>query len=194
MGPDMEKIYDLCLAPSAAALDIAGILDGERLLRLHPHWYVDAVEPRQEGLAASLRDHATGLAFSPVVRLEAAPETGDGDTRRPVMRLLVSGYRADELFFFAEGDRSRVLVRYPADMVSEEDEQDVQLWIRAIQEYLRLYTVTTPRTLFFRLLMNRVILPMNPSQRKICLMIARITVIELVVILILVLGYTWYLH
>ncbi len=190
----MEKTYELCLAPSAAALDIAAILDEERLLRLHPHWYVDQTEPGEAGLAASLRDHASDRTFSLLLRLEAAPGADAARERRPIMCLHVAGYPAESLLFFVEGGRSRVRVHYPAATVSEEDEQDVLLWIRAIQEYLRLYTVTTLRTRFFRTLMNRMILSMNPSQRKICLMIARITVIELVVILILVLGYAWYLH
>ncbi len=192
----VEKTYDLGLSPAAADLDIGAILDEERLLRLHPHWYVDSTAPQPDGLAADLRDHASDRAFSLVLRLET-PTDGDagGDRqRRPVMRLHLSGYRADELFFFVDRGRARVLVRYRADTVDGDDEQDVLLWIRAIQEYLRLYTVTTLRTRFFRVLMNRMILSMNPSQRKICLMIAKVTAIELLVILILVLGYAWYLR
>ncbi len=63
------------------------------------------------------------------------------------------------------------------------------LWIRSIQEYLRIYATTTPYTVFFRLLMNRMVLQMDPSQRKICLMLTKITVVELVVILVIVIGY-----
>ena len=37
--------------------------------------------------------------------------------------------------------------------------------------------------------MNRMVLQMNPSQRKICLMISKITVVEVVVIIVIVIGY-----
>ncbi len=37
--------------------------------------------------------------------------------------------------------------------------------------------------------MNRFLIPMNPSQRKICIMIYRFTVLEVVVILSILLGY-----
>ncbi len=189
----MEKTYDLCLPASAADLDIGAILNGERLLRLHPHWHVENTEPRDNGLAARLRDHATDRVFSLVLRMEPAAAAAPGEGQRAILHLGISGYHAEELLLFADRERSRARVRYPADSVAGAGEQDVLLWIRAIQEYLRLYTATTLRTLLVRALMNRMVLAMNPSQRKICLMIARVTALEVAVILILVLGYAWYL-
>ena len=66
------------------------------------------------------------------------------------------------------------------------------LWIRAIQEYLRLYATTTPQTLVFRGIMNSMMLKMNPSQRKITIMLTKITVIELLVTVIIVVGYVYF--
>ncbi|HSO18287.1 MAG TPA: hypothetical protein VLT88_02445, partial [Desulfosarcina sp.] len=91
--------------------------------------------------------------------------------------------------FFTRNDRIHVGVATAADRLAEKDEQNLTLWLQSIRQYLRLYLTTTPYTLFFRWLMNRALLHMNPSQRKICLMIYRFTVLEVVVILIILIGY-----
>lgn len=192
----MERIYDLYLPVSAAELDISRILDEEKLLHLHPHWFVVETDPRDIGLSAILRDHATDQFFSLKLRLDLSPIPAPDDPGdcRLIMRIFLFDYHVEELLFFADREKSRVRVRFVADRVSGEEEQDILLWIRAIQEYLRLYTAATPRTLFFRLLMNRMVLQMNPSQRKICLMLTKITIIELLVILVLVLGYAYFIR
>jgi hypothetical protein len=66
------------------------------------------------------------------------------------------------------------------------------LWLRGIREYLRLYLSNSPNTLFFRFLMNRVMLRMNPSQRKICIMIYKITVVEIILILVIIIGFVYF--
>lgn len=90
------------------------------------------------------------------------------------------------ILFFVRDGRLYVRLEAPAE---PEPTDPVLLWIKAIREYLRIYLKTTPATLFWRLVMNRIILTMNPSQRKICLMIARFTLLEVLVILLIVIGY-----
>jgi len=68
-------------------------------------------------------------------------------------------------------------------------ERLVVLWIRSIKEYLRMYLKNTLNTIFFRYIMNKIILKMTPSQRKISLMLIRLTVVEIFVILLIVIGY-----
>ncbi|WP_456385076.1 hypothetical protein [Desulfolithobacter sp.] len=192
----MERIYDLYLPVAAAELEIDRIIDEEKLLHLHPHWFVKKTDQGDIGLSAVLRDHATDQVFSLKLRLDRSPVPAPDDPGdcRQIMRIFLFDYPVEELLFFADRKRSRVRVRFAADQVSDDEEQDILLWIRAIQEYLRLYIATTPRTLFFRLLMNKMILRMNPSQRKICLMLTKITIIELLIILILVLGYAYFIR
>ena len=40
--------------------------------------------------------------------------------------------------------------------------------------------------------MNRAMLRMNPSQRKICIMIYKITVVEIILILVLIIGFVYF--
>jgi hypothetical protein len=45
-----------------------------------------------------------------------------------------------------------------------------------------------------RVILNRILIPMNPSRRKICVMICRFTVLEEVVVLLIVIGYFFFMH
>ena len=52
-----------------------------------------------------------------------------------------------------------------------------------------MYLKNTLNTVFFRYIMNKIILKMTPSQRKISLMLIRLTVVEIFVILLILVGY-----
>ena len=186
---DMEQIIDLYLPPAAEQLEISSILSEEKLLRLHPHWFVEDVRQKDEYVAAKLRDYDTEQDFSLALFLDTRVSDQGSVNAAPIFRIALQEYGATEILFFADQDKTRVKISYGDEKPTEECIQDVLLWIRGIQEYLRLFLRATPRTLFFRLVMNKMVLQMNPSQRKICLMIARVTVVELVVTLVIVIGY-----
>lgn len=77
---------------------------------------------------------------------------------------------------------------------AEPDDFQLELWLRGIYGYLGLYTQSTPGRLINRAIINRFLIPMNPSQRKICIMIYRFTVLEVVVILLIVVGYLFFMR
>jgi len=185
----MEQFYDLYLPPAATPLDIHNILDESKLLRLHPHWFVDDEERQDAGLFATIRDYATDHVFPLGLHLDPTPSQDTPAGSDTIMRITLFEYGVQELHFFSDREKTQVRVRYTDEQPGNELEQDMLLWVRAIQEYLRLYISTTIRTVFFRLLMNRMVLQMNPSQRKICVMLTKITVVELVVILVILIGW-----
>ncbi len=185
----MEKIYDLILTTATADLDIARLLDEAKLLRLHPHWFIEKEEQRDGTLFAELRDYDTEQNFSLGLQLNSAPSPDDPAESQIILRITFFEYGVRELLFFISQDKTQVRIRYIQELADDSLEQNMLLWVRSIQEYLRLYAATTPYTLFFRLIMNRMVLQMNPSQRKICLMLTKITVVEVVVILVIVIGY-----
>ena len=192
MQTETEQVLDLKLAPAAAAqLDISAIITEHKLVHLHPHWFVDKEEQRGDILFVQLRDYETDREFSLGLRLHVFPEQAE-EGQKKIMQIQLVDYGATELLFFTDQDKTRVRVRYSSRQDKQDVEQEVLLWIRAIQEYLRLYTTTTPHTFIFRILMNRMLLQMNPSQRNICIMITKITIIEILVILILVVGYVYF--
>ncbi len=190
----MERFFDLVLPATVSTLDLREILDENKLLHLHPHWFVDQSEQRDNTLFVTLRDYATDQEFSMGLHLDDSSAQDDPEDCEVFLRVTIFDFGIRELLFFTSGDKTRLRVRYTDEVPDDALEQDILLWTRAIQEYLRLYTATTPRTLFFRLLMNKVLLQMNPSQRKISIMLTKITVIEVLVILILVAGYAYFIN
>jgi len=181
----MEKIYDLDLnvRSDKKRLIPAEHLDIEKILRLHPNWFVNGLERDGERFSAELKDSATDKKFSLAGRLvSSGPEelTLEMTTGELAAVRIVTG--SDDL---------KVLVDYRNGEPAPEDEQNVLLWLRSIVQYLRLYATSTLNTMFFRLVMNRMLLKMDPSQRKISLMLIRITIVEVAVILVIILGYVF---
>ncbi|MGB3210328.1 MAG: hypothetical protein WBB19_06445 [Desulforhopalus sp.] len=180
----MQKEYDLSLPAQGKKnlLSPAKLLSAETLLRLNPHWIVEELVEENGTFTAALKDHETEKSFqllgtltSPDAQtLEATLEQGD--------------YKKVKLFRRGAGFWAEVVYRSEEEP-DEAVERHVVLWIRSIKEYLRMYLNNSLNTVFFRYLMNKIILKMTPSQRKISLMLIRITVVEVFVILLIVVGY-----
>jgi hypothetical protein len=139
------------------------------------------VDEDVDGIMAELKDHATEETFTFSLTL-TFPSRGE-------FLITTIGGPAEKIHFFPREGNKHVRFTGNEAPLSTEDEQTLTLWVQSIRQYLRLYLTTTPYTLFFRFLMNRALLKMNPSQRKISLMLYRFTLLEIVVILIIVVGY-----
>ncbi|MBU0944692.1 MAG: hypothetical protein KJ804_05365 [Proteobacteria bacterium] len=165
-------------------LDLQLFFPHDRLLRLHPNWFIFDFHQDGTDFSANLKDYVTEEEFSAsgqFVYNGAEDELLSVQLFKPAYVTIV---------FVRYNNRLHVRVSSAAGMIDASD--PLLLWIRAIKEYIRLYVKRTPLTLFFRLLMNRMMLQMDPSQRKICLMIAKITAVELLVIVLLVVGYVFF--
>ena len=180
----MEKEYDLDLVPKKGAdlPDLTAIFDLDRLHRLHPHWVIEASSAVDGGTRFEIRDHATDERFSHTARLTSETK---GDGSMPGLRLDIEGGPFGTLRLHLKAGRFVIATQQPP----AEAEENLLLWLRGIREYLRLYLTTSPNTLLFRLLMNKMILPMTPSQRKICLMLWRFTLLEILVIVMIGVGW-----
>jgi len=181
----MEKEHDLGLEIGTDLPDFSSIIDPERLLRLHPHWHILAVETGKEAVTASIKDHATGDTFTFHFEL-FFPRAPDWST---LMQVNTRNAALEQMTFFLKKGSVYVRTRFRDIKSPDLGMQAVELWIRGIRGYIRLYLKRTPNTLFFRWVMNRVMLQMNPSQRKICLMLFRFTLMEIFVIILIAVGY-----
>lgn len=183
----MENRIDLTLAARVRpAWPMERIFDEEKLLRLHPHWHIESFTVSDDRVLANLKDHATEIAFERVFRLSfpAADRMRIDFDNGPVSRLdLVP---SEGRFFFVLEPRNAV--------IPETEQQQLTLWLQSIREYLRLYLKATPNHMMFRFFMNRVMLRMNPSQRKISQMILRFTLLEILVIVLIVVGYVLFVQ
>ncbi|MFC1889660.1 hypothetical protein ACFL4G_07885 [Thermodesulfobacteriota bacterium] len=184
----MKKEFDLSLNIDDVKIlpDFGRIIDDEKLCRLHPHWFVNEPVTDKDRFTATIMDHATDESFT----FSCSISFGGPSTDILKVTVLEGPFRS--LRFFVRGSRLFAEVTYLTARPDEKTESDLFLWIKSIREYLRIYIIRNPATLFFRVLMNRVILTMNPSQRKICLMLFRFTLLEVLVIILIVVGYVMF--
>lgn len=182
----MEKNYSLALsletAPKAFRLD--ALLAGETLLRLHPHWFVEGFSQEGRQVQVDLRDYASEATF----RLQYHIETDSAG----LPRVVFEQGPLSEIGFNLQAGILHARVISDQNIAALEETFGLGLWLRGIREYLRLYLSNSLNTLFFRFLMNRVMLRMNPSQRKICIMIYKITVVEIILILVIIIGFVYF--
>ncbi|HID69353.1 MAG TPA: hypothetical protein EYP35_02570 [Desulfobacterales bacterium] len=172
---------DLGLPKLPEPFDLQPLFPGDRLLRFHPNWFITDFKQTETSFTVSIKDYVTDEEF---------PLTGSfifNSTDQELLKIQLSGTININISFLKRNNRFKVQI---STLEKELDPNDpLLLWVRAIKEYVRIYIKRTPATLFFRILMNKMILKMDPSQRKICLMMAKITAVELLVIILVVIGY-----
>lgn len=180
----MIKEYKLQLPSktrSGNVLKISEILNFERFIRLNPYWVVKSLEFDGSNFRLDLRDHETEEEFVLNGQLNSSANA------------LYSVSFEDNIFngvsLIQKGNEIVAEVSYSTKEVEESLETKIVFWLRSIQAYLRLYLKKTPYTLFYRILMNKMVLTMTPSQRKICLMLYRVTLLEILAIVLIVVGY-----
>lgn len=182
----MQKEYDLSLPwEDSKNHEVFNNIKEEFLFRLNPHWIIKTIVCAEGVFSLEINDHETEqpmeLRGNYTIGLDGLPLiTTASDTWHSIQ-------------FFEKNGSLHVAVIYEEDL-TEENEKKVVLWLRSIKEYLRLYTKKNINTLFFRIIMNKIILTMTPSQRKISLMLIRITILELLVILIILVGWFFFLR
>ncbi len=179
-----EYDFNLPVRQNGKPLDISARLNSENMLRLNPHWNFKKLITDQDGFSAEIVDHATDKEFSLKGTLQhISPQD---------ISLTLENGDITSIRISPDGDTFKACVTYCTEQIDETVEYFVIMWLRSIKQYLRLYHKRTINTLFFRFLMNRIILTMNPSQRKICLMLVRLTVLEVIVIVLIIAGYFFF--
>ncbi len=154
----------------------------DRLLRLHPHWFISDFILNGADFSANIRDYGTDEEFV------LAGQALFPDDPLELLCIKLLDHPCKSITFLNKENTLKVKIISEQDHTAD-DHDSILLWVRGIREYIRIYLKKTPATLFFRIFMNRMVLRMDPSQRKICLMIAKITVVEVFVILLIVVCY-----
>ncbi len=180
----MEREYELHLEFGDGQNNefLAEVLSFEKMLRLNPYWVIKDIETKDNGFVVQAEDHETNAPFS---------FSGDliHDDEGVILRVDALNWQQITLF----ERNGELLVRVVFDGEQPEvEEQKVIYWLRSIREYIRIYVTTNLWTKAHRYLMNKILLPMSPSQRKISLMLIRLSILEIFVILLIVVGYFYF--
>lgn len=187
MGNFVTKEYELNLSiQEKNRLSLGKLLDVEKLLRLNPFWFVDNLHVDGQTFQTDLKDYRNDKQFQLSGRLSTDnPET---------LSIAFDNGDWHQITLFTKNGMlwAKVDFREQEPEPESDEEQNIIFWLRGIKQYLRLFLKTTLNTLFFRMVMNKMVLTMNPSQRKICLMLVRLTIVEILVIVFIVIGYVIY--
>lgn len=182
----MIKEYDLFLPwKDEAQNDVYELIQPEFFFRLNPHWAIPEFTITDGVYSFEAIDHDT-----------KEPSCMEGEYRRdPGGQLIVETKKQiwQAISFMGKNGNLWAAVTYTEEP-SEEQEQHVVFWLRSIKEYLRIQASNTLYSKMFRKVMDKVILPMTPSQRKICLMLLRLTALELLAIIVIVVGYFFFMR
>ncbi len=181
----INRSYDLSISwDNRKTCAVFSSLSPERFFRLNPHWVINGFQVSEQSFTADITDHETEQSFTITGTYLC---NSDGFTE-----MHTEDHLCTSISFCQKNDNLHADVLYSSEP-DEEAERRIVLWLRSVKEYLRLYATDSLNTRFFRMLMNRVILQMTPSQRKISLMLVRITVLELLVILVILIGWFFFL-
>lgn len=154
------------------------------LMRLNPHWHMgkfkDTAYPVEDVLVESEfnvtpaldRDGDTFTASFPEIGLTLSARSYENGANTAVSFDIVP----------KEG----------APFTAEDARRTMQYWLPSLREYYRLYESDSLKHRTWRFFMNKVLLTMNPTQRRICGFMFKLTVLECLLILILGVGWFYY--
>ncbi|WP_243547298.1 hypothetical protein [Pseudodesulfovibrio tunisiensis] len=158
-------------------------LTPDRLLALNPHWHIT---PMPDG-GFEVEDILLRTRFT--LRTECVASDSGWTMHAPDMGLTL---RAKPM---NQGDNTALAyVCEPAGngVTIGQMEENLRYWLASLREYYRLYAEDTFKTRFWRFFMNRIMLRMNPTQRRICAFIMKVTLLEIILILVLIIGFWFY--
>lgn len=169
-------------------------LDSMRAMRLNPHWHIEENDGYTEydipgdGSRYDIDDILADRQFT----LRANIEHGQGHWKVTFNGVDLAIHARSE----DNGKNTALAYEYTPfgenAPSSETMETLVRHWLPSIREYYRLFTADTVRNRFFRFFMDKVMLRMNPTQRRICAFMFKLTLLEVLLIIVLGVGFYFY--
>nr|WP_287410722.1 hypothetical protein [Pseudodesulfovibrio sp.] len=160
-------------------------LKGKTLMRLNPHWHVEK-DKISEGFP--VEDVLVEAEFRATPELTATADTFQASF--PEIGLTLSARKCE--------DGANTALSFTMDEVencpftAEDAGRTMQYWLPSLREYYRLHESNSLKHRAWRFFMNKVMLTMNPTQRRISGFMFKLTVLECLFIVILGVGWFYY--
>lgn len=159
-------------------------LRGMTLMRLNPHWHIE----KHKGDAYPVEDVLVASEFRTEPELTA--EENGFTARFPEIGLTLKARSADngentDFCFTMDKETD-------AAFSAEDAARTMQYWLPSLREYYRLHEADSFKHRSWRFFMNKVMLTMNPTQRRISGFMFKLTVLECLLIVILGVGWFYY--
>ncbi|CCH49278.1 hypothetical protein [Pseudodesulfovibrio piezophilus] len=159
-------------------------LTGKTLMRLNPHWHIE----KDSAIGFPVEDVLVETEFhtAPTLSLEA----GIFRAEFPEVGLTLSAR--------ACGNGTDTALSFHTDtpegspLTAEDAARTMQYWLPSLREYYRLHESNSIKHRFWRFFMDKVMLTMNPTQRRISGFMFKLTVLECLLTVILGVGWFYY--
>ncbi len=159
-------------------------LEAMTVMRLNPHWHIDS-----ENGAYKVEDILSHATFP----TQALVSAQDG--------LCTMDFAGAGLSIAArrnEQGKTDLSYRFEPGATpgldAQKAESAMRFWLPSLREYYRLFTADSLQNKFWRVFMNKVMLKMNPTQRRICAFMFKLTLLEMLLIVILGVGFWFYVN
>lgn len=159
-------------------------LKDKTLMRLNPHWHIE--KPRSGTFPVEDVLVETEFRTAPVLEY-------DGSTFKALFHeigLTLSARPCE--------DGGNTALRFDVDQpegsgfTAEDAARTMQYWLPSVREYYRLHESDSFKLRAWRFFMDKVMLTMNPTQRRISGFMFKLTVLECLLIVILGVGWFYY--
>ncbi|MBI5379907.1 MAG: hypothetical protein HZA23_07130 [Nitrospirae bacterium] len=194
------------------------LLDWEKVVRLSPYWEVKAYRVIQSGVRSQESEVGKIPPFPPLAkggergfagvvevevehyrdgRQETLKFTLEEAVSPERIRWAVAGGARRQITFSLKEETGGVRIVQEEELESPQEDEaahrrgeaELIFWLRSLREYLRLHERSTLWTRAFRWIMDRYWIPMSPSQRKVSILVIKITIAEFVIFLGIVLAF-----
>ncbi len=159
-------------------------ITAKTLMRLNPHWHIEkpksGIYPVEDVLVESEFRSAPVLSASDDTFTAHFPEIGLTLSARSC-----EGGANTAVSFDMDAEAGNALT-------PEDAARTMQYWLPSLREYYRLHEANSLKHRAWRFFMNKVMLTMNPTQRRISGFMFKLTVLECLLIVILGVGWFYY--
>jgi hypothetical protein len=169
-------------------------------MRLSPYWSLKELKPLSEGpVKKGSRYEATIEYYGKDVIETHGLEVNEILKDKRISYKVENGV-LKEISFIIEKNSNGILLTHQFLLDSEDEavlkgtQNEVRFWLRSIGEYLKLAEGKTLWRRFFRWFMDRVWLRLTLSERKIAIIITKISILELALLVVLVIIWNLFVR
>lgn len=191
----MQYISESINLPVSEVTAFKVLSDLNVILRLSPYWSLKELKPLTEGpVKEGSKYEATIEYYGKDITETHGLEVIELLSNKKISFKVEEGI-LKEISFNIEKDSDgirlahRFLIDSDDEAILKGTRSELVFWLRSVGEYLKLAEGKTLWKRFFKWFMDRVWLRLTLSERKIAIIVTKISILELVLLLILVLAW-----
>jgi hypothetical protein len=169
-------------------------------MRLSPYWSLKELKPISEGPVKKGSRYEATIEYYGKEVIETHGLEVNEILKDKMISYKVENGVLKEISFIIEKNSNGILLTHQFLLDSENEavlkgtHSELVFWLRSIREYLKLAEGKTLWRRFFRWFMDRVWLRLTLSERKIAIIITKISILELALLVVLVIIWNLFVR